>query len=600
MRWPWARRVQENSYDAAAGRIARAGEAFGRVRQRSLASGPRAGVGGALSQQTVTDSGMVSRFEPAQHVKRGPVAALIGRITQIWGRTFGTAPSEKTTEQGAASAASPATFALSLWQLRYDRRAMIEDCRMMILDDPRARRATAMYAREAVRDGCRISIKKKQKGGKARGVTGRTQRIAEECARNVERIYNPKAFSFEWMRTVEGDLFVQAVVAGDEIVEIKRMPATAMERNSDDTDRIINPAEAFSQVDVVTNTEVASFPLALMYQGRWNHIDGERYGVSEIVAGRYSQRTLRLQEDAQAVRRMTRAAQKRLWSVGNKDDPGDDASVKNFRAENGMVEGRKEIFDPSNVATDVFGNGLVSVMTADGDANLDAIADLKYAQNVYGMALPTPAALMGLDSESINRDVLTEIYAQWLKDTATLTEAAKELVRWVMDLQLLLKGILPEAVAYDVHYSESSVESKSEIVTRILDLRQNIIGSGKSALADPLISRLHALQLLAEIIDVEDAEAELAQIAKELDEIHATAEEHGLVPGGAESGAAEAGAEAGAKNLSPLRSGRAGRNGASAGNGHRKPVAAGARADDDRVSRRIREIVTEEWGEHWN
>ena len=462
----------------------------------------------------VSDAGMISHYQQAQHQKTGGIAGFIRRFSNLYNRVTNRVPPSKTTEQGAASAASPLTFQYSLYALRYERRAMIADCRQMVLDDPRANKATTKFAREAVRKGCTITIDRKYK----KGPGARRFTIAEECAKKVQDICNTELFSWAWMIHIEGDLFIQAIVADDELVDAKRMPAAAMERNTDDTDEFVDPEEAFSQVDVNSNQEVATFPLALMWHGRWRHVDGERYGLPEIVSGRRLRRLLELQEDAQAVRRMTRAAQRRLWIVGDKDNPAPDDEVDAFKERNGFVEGRQEIFDPINVATDIFGNGLVDAKTLDGDRNVGDVNDLRYAQNVYATCLPTPAPLYNLDAEAVNRDVLDDLRSEWLKETVTLSDKMKELVGWVFSLALLLKGILPETVPFAVHFSESSVETPSAIVDRIVKLRQNVLAPGRNATPDPLVSRLHALQLLAEITDVDDVESELADIEKELAE----------------------------------------------------------------------------------
>jgi hypothetical protein len=483
-------------------------------------TGPRNGVPLAQSARSANglaqDSGMVSHYVPAEHIKQGPIARLIGRISGLWNRTFKRAPAEKTTEQGAAAAASPSTYAMSLWQLRYERRAVVADVRQMVDDDPRAKKSTIMFAREAVRGGVNILIPEDAS-------TERFRKIATDCAENVKKMVDGEDFSWAWMLPVEGDLFVQAVVAGSDLMDAKRMPAAAMERNTDDTDEFVTPEEAFSQVDVLSNSEVASWPLALMHHERWCHVDGERYGTSELMAGRRLRRLLELQEDAQAVRRMSRAAMKLLWNVGTAEKPAPNRQViEEFKEDNGFVEGRQELFDPMNVATNVYGNGLISVTPISGDSGISSIEDITYAQNVYTVCLPTPAPLYNLGSAGVNRDTLTEIYAQFLKDTSTLSESIARVVRFLMDLSLLLKGVLPELIPYAVHYSESSIETNSEIVTRILTLRANILGAGTpNAIADPLISRLKAMQLLADIIGVEEAQKELEQIEKEWEEIQA-------------------------------------------------------------------------------
>lgn len=459
----------------------------------------------------MADAGMVSYYRPAQHTKTGRMGRAIARVSQAWNRVFHRLDPAKTTEQGAASFASPSIGALSLYQLRYERRDMIADCRQMVLDDPRARRATLMFAREAVRKGCTIVVDKKA----SRGTSGRRYNAAEESAKRIQKIVNGKLFSFAWMQIVEGDLFAQAVVSGDEVVDIKRMPAAGMERNSDDTDAVIDPYAAFSQVDVQTNQEVATFPLALMWQGRWNHIDGERYGEPEIIAGRRLRRLLELSEDASVTALMTRAVKQNVWLIGEKDNP-DPAAVETFKEQNGFNEGRREIYDPNEIATDVFSTANLDVKTTEGQISGEMKELLRYHQGTYLSSLPTFKAIMGVDAEAINRDVLEKQYEAWLKETVTLTDLMSECVAWLFSLDLLLHGILPETVSFTVHFSESNAETPSERVARVINLRQATIGAGRNAQPDPLLSKKRALQMLAEDTDVEDLDAEEAQIEKEM------------------------------------------------------------------------------------
>jgi hypothetical protein len=323
---------------------------------------------------------------------------------------------------------------------------------------------------------------------------------------------NPVLESWLSMLMVEGDLFVQAVISGDEVVASKRMPATSMERNSDDTDEFPDPERAFSQVDTLTNGEVATFPLAVMKHLRWNHIDGERYGQPEVIAVRRMYRLLQMLEEAQVRRRMARAPQRILWSIGNADNAGLAPDVQNFKENNGFVTGRREMLDPTEVARDIFGNGLVDAKVIEGDQTVHEIDDVKFLQNIFATGLPTPGPLYNLDSESVNRDVLDDMRAEWLKDTKAGSDAMGEVVRWLFELSLLLAGILPETVRYSIHFSESSIESPNDIVDRTLKAYNNGYGTGPSFVWQPLITREKAIQNLSDLLGVEDVAGMVAAV----------------------------------------------------------------------------------------
>lgn len=457
----------------------------------------------------VSDSGQVSAFRPAQHIKP-QATGILGRIQGVFSRFRKRPDPAKTTEQGSAGTSSPAVFEYTLHSERYERRMVIADVRQMVIDDPRARRSTLKFAREAVRKGVRITVLP-TKGTKAQ------RAAAQKAADAITKIVNPHILSWAWMLGVEGDSFIQAIVSGNSVVGAKRMPASSMERCTDDTDEFVDVTRAFAQVDTNTNEDIATFPEALIWHGRWDHIDGERYGTSMLVAARRLRRLLEVQEDSQAIRRMTRAPARRLWNVGTEEHPGEPAQVKAWKEDAGFVEGKRQIWDPTNVAEDYFGNGRIGLTPDPGDAGVADIEDLKYAQDVYVNAgLPTPSALIGVAAESINRDVLEDQRAEWLKETVALSDLMKECCAWLIELQLLLWGVIPEALAMDYHFSESSVEKPSEVVERVSSLRGNAL---PDFTPDPLVSRKKAMELLAEIIDVSDIDAELKAIQEELDQI---------------------------------------------------------------------------------
>lgn len=461
---------------------------------------------------------MVTAYRPGStnlSAKSPGVRGVIRRVLNKFLANHTIPDPKRSTELGSAASASPSTYEQSLVALRYERRAIIQDCRLMVLDDPRARRATQKFAREAVRKGVTITFGRAalEKAGK------RNATIARETAARIKRIVDPKAHSWAWMQIVEGDLFVQAVIQDGEVATAKRMPAAGMERLSDDTDEFPDPYRAFSQVDISNDADITYFPLGLMWHGRWSHIDGERYGTPEIVAGRRMRRLLELEEAAQAVRRFTRAPRRTLWNVGDKDKPGTEDDVKKFREENGFVEGKREIFDPANVALDFFGNGRVTSTPVGGDEGVGDIGDILHLQNVYAStSLPTPPALYNLDGDSVNRDVLEDQRAEFLKETATLTDLMKEAVCWLVDLDLLLHGVAPETLPYTVHFSESSLESASEVVDRVIKLRGNEYGSGPTAQPDPLISKRRAMQQIADHVDIQDVDEELEDLDIEMAE----------------------------------------------------------------------------------
>ena len=461
------------------------------------------------NMRAAADSGMVTHYRPAEHVKN---PTFLAKIQDIWNNFFGMIRPTRTSQQGSA-VASPSAYVFELYSLRYERRNTIADCRQMYDDDLRVRKSIQMYVREAVRQGVMITVDMP-----GRGIVGQRAKRIQQIFNEIERIVNnkdegtPKIESWGCMAMVEGDLFIQIVVDDAEhpskVCDAVRLPAAAMERNTDDTDQFIDPLCAFSNVDVMTNTEIATFPEVLIWHGRWCHIDGDKYGNPEMLAARRDRRLLQMEEESIVRQRVSRASQHRLWNIGTSDKPGEPTAVDEWKEQNGMVTGLVEQYDPVNVGLDFFGNGLVSCDVLEGDANVEKIDDVKYWQNQFTAACPTPGPLYNLASTDVNRDVLEDMRKQWLLSTYTLNDFLRGAIKRIIELYLMLEGIAPETVNYIIHFSESTAETPSEIVTRVKELFNNGVGTGKSFVWKPLITWKRAIQKIADFMDINDAEAE--------------------------------------------------------------------------------------------
>ena len=206
---------------------------------------------------------------------------------------------------------------------------------------------------------------------------------------------------------------------------------------------------------------------------------------------------------------MSRAAKQVLWNIGTEGSPGEAEHVKEFREINGKVEGRRDVFDPMDIALDIYGNGLVKAEVLEGDRNVHEVDDIRYAQNVYVSGdLPTPGPIFNLDSESINRDVVKDLREEWLKETQVLTEIIEAVVKDIFETALLLAGILPEFIDFTVRIPSGSIEKPQEVIDWVTKLR--------SAKPTPLISFQRAVQILAEFTDIDDPEEEMKRIEQEI------------------------------------------------------------------------------------
>jgi hypothetical protein len=447
---------------------------------------------------------------------------LVRSVERIFGRSE-LAPSKgaEATEAGVVTTASPSTESYDLWSLRYEREATIQDIRKLMLEDPRIDRAAWKTGRESTRKGFAVKVSKTASRGPHAGRANRAQTIIEDTIRRCNLNDGSFLSGLAVALLAEGDLFIQRVVDRDQVVDVKRMPAISMERNTNAQDRFFDPANAFTQLDIQTQTTVANFSQWQIHHERWKHIPGERYGNSQYIQARRPARQLILAEQAQLTRRIARAALRVHHSVGNKDNPGSQADIDAYKQNNNLTQQSMGGANPKVALQDYYTNGVGSIMAIPGDANLEKIDDIEYLQNLYVSALNVPAPLLGISVKDINRDILEEQVSEYLKEVQTLTDAIAKVIRAVLDLALLLAGIDPGSVSYDITFSANSVETESERFKRITSLRQNSRGNGKNSIPDPIISRRTALSLLAADLGISDIDAELAELDKEDAELDA-------------------------------------------------------------------------------
>lgn len=458
-------------------------------------------------------SGIFDVYKPTDAAPSNP--SLVGRLMRVFRRDrSGAAEHGKTTEAGTSATASPSVEQFELWQWRYDRRAIVTDVHKLMLDDPRVSKAAWKYAREATRKGVIATVKVGAKRGPAATRARRAQEVLNRTLKDCH-ITPLRLRSWAFALIKEGDLFVQRVVAGDRVVDAKRMPAISMERNTDSQDRYFDVMKAFTQIDVQTDQAIADFAAWQIHHERWNHVDGDRYGTSAFVQLRRPARNLQLMEQAQVIRRITRAALRLLHKVGTRENPGTLKEVEDYKAANNLSAQSKGGFDPSVAMRDYFGNGATDIQSIPGDPNLEKIDDLEYFQDLFAVGTGAPKAMLGWSAKDINRDILKDQIEQWLKEVQDLTDAIANVVRGILDLALLLEGIDPDTVEYHLTFSTNTTETAEERQSRVSKARQNTLGSGKNATPDPLIPKRVAVAAIAEDYGFTDVDAILSELDEE-------------------------------------------------------------------------------------
>jgi hypothetical protein len=329
----------------------------------------------------------------------------------------------------------------NLFQAERDRAAVVRQCREMYATDMRVKRLIGTLARDATRGEFTI-------------VSDQAQAVDVATAMLQRVKLSDRLDDYMRMTLRDGDTLLEiSVNAQAEIVSMSHKPTLEIRRNSDAFDRFADPAKAFWWSDTLwlgleAPENAVWFAEWQIIHARWAHDEGSRYGAPLFAAATSAFKRMSQGEMDIAVRRKTRAGQKYLHVVeGATEDELVEYQERNQAA----------LDNPYAPTADFFTNQAGSISVIGGDATLDQIEDVMHHIRSFWTASPVPMSLIGY-GQDLNRDVLDkqkeeydeelEIVTKWIDD---------EIVRPLVDRQLLLAGILPETAAYTIGRKKKAV-----------------------------------------------------------------------------------------------------------------------------------------------
>ena len=438
---------------------------------------------------------------------------------------------KKDNKQSISFVEIPAQYETELFRIAQDRYHVIKEVNQLCGEngDIRFQRANALIGEDATKGGFSIIVnastkdaKRKQKQLKQTAeISTESEKIQKIVDDFLERT-RLHILCTEHARALlrEGDLFLNVIVDKKSglITEIKRAPALTMKRNVDEYGDFIDNKKAFSQIDTSQIYQMAGekapkesrkdFALYQINHIRWLCDETKIYGTSQYAAARKCYKMLSKMEEALAYRRIYRSVSKR----SHKLETTDIAEIEDYKRANAMVDENGIPTQNAHMLTDYIGN--VEVSALHDEANLDEIKDVEMIENMLWINLLVPKAII-TGGQGINRDVLKVQYPHYLQTLENITDRLEygdnsiySGYRAIIDLQLLLQGINPENIYYDIVWSRKTEESTAERVESI----QNALakGGGKQ-----LISHEKAIQLVADDFDIEDPSVMYQKILEE-------------------------------------------------------------------------------------
>lgn len=460
---------------------------------------------------------------------------LMNKITSLWKKEEKEPIKEEeyTPQSHSTEDVNEVDYLYRIMQVETNRRAIFRDVQNMLINDPLVDETNYRLARKAVRGGIFCIVNGSGKYQKQRALkTGVKAKRGSQVANRAQEIIDAfwkrckiDSSSILWVSKLvaDGDIFLNIVIEPYEdryrIKAIRVSPPAIMKRNENEYGEFPDVQRAFSEIDpkdslyyqtIIPDTAKKHFPLWAINHIRWKYRGG-LYGTSQYVSIRKLSKQNLTADDDMVVRRKTRAPQRRVHSIGDKDKPGDPKDVEKYKAEHrdAIINGK---YTP---ITDYFNNGRGDVKNLDGDGNLDKIGDAEYLYNKENIGTAIPKGLVGF-AEDINRDVLDdqkeELY-EIIEDIRTLLEYGDggpfSGLRAIVELELLLHGIDVEMndIKYDITFNALKNEPPKDLVERTIRAREA-----------RLIDQRTAVTQTAHLFNVEDPDTLLEALEEEAEQ----------------------------------------------------------------------------------
>lgn len=331
------------------------------------------------------------------------------------------------------------------YQAEQERIAWVKRARKEYDEDPRAGAIIDTLARDAVKNGFQVEVDD------------------VKAAAIIESLRTRLKLDMrldDWGRLTfrDGDSFLELGVTADgEIAIVTRKPTLGMHRNSDNSDRFVDPRMAYwygEPHQMSPDKQTLWFADWQIIHARWHHDEGNRYGRPLLHSGRKVKKKVDEGEMDAAIRRKTRAGMRLLHHV-----EGDTSDVEAYKELN-----KAALDDPFSAHADFFSNKAGGITALQGDANLGNMEDILHHLDTWFLSSPIPKGILGYGRD-LNRDVLDEQKEQYDESIVGVqTWFTTEILSPLFELQWLLAGILPENLNYKITWGNKAVVTPDSIL----------------------------------------------------------------------------------------------------------------------------------------
>jgi len=331
-------------------------------------------------------------------------------------------------------------------------RAKVLDIRKMDQEDPRVKKIHRRTASAAIKGG--LILKQKRENT-------RISREWHDFVRRLKLDKRQKLTSDARGFVMEGNLPLQWILdtEGRNIVGGIRMPSETILPLVGGDGLFKDVTRAYAQIDLNTGRQAITFPLWQLTLGRLtpqNYDDMGSMGRPYLDASRAIWRKLIMTETDLVVRRHERAPLRLAHALeGASDDHLAEYEEKNEQArKNGNVR-------------DFYSNSKLSVTAMQGDQTLDKMEDIVHLVDTFFSGAPGDKALFGYTG-GMARDVLEDIKRDFYEEIDALQDELADIYQFGFELQLLLRGINPQASDFQVQFAERRTETANQAADRAL------------------------------------------------------------------------------------------------------------------------------------
>ncbi|MCW8830555.1 MAG: hypothetical protein OQK32_03435 [Gammaproteobacteria bacterium] len=337
-------------------------------------------------------------------------------------------------------------------------RAAILDLRHMDRIDGRVKKIHNKMARTAVKGGLKLVNPSENK---------RLERSWKAFKQRLNLHKQEKLESDGRGLAMEGNLPMQWVLNKQrQVIAGIRMPTETIKPVVTENGMFKDANNAYEQYDLLTGKVIASFPLWNLTMVRLspdNFDDMGCMGRPYLDASRDVWQKLTHTEENLVIRRWERAPLRTAHVL----EGADEADLLQYKQ---RVED-----DQKDGSTNYYLNKKGAVTAIQGDANLDQINDVVYLLDTFFAGSPAPKGLFGYSGD-LNRDILEDLKKDFFEEIDALQDTQSSVYYLGFRLQLLLDGIIPDSIEFDVQFAERKTMTDNQRAD--LALKHQALGAG--------------------------------------------------------------------------------------------------------------------------